>query len=161
VDAKLKWGPHINNTKAKAILQMAALTLITASTWGATFGGARTVYSAVVRLAISYSERIGLEWSGFDSSLHSTPDETIWSSRKQDAKQEEVRYIPGEVSAIKISELRTENQSRVQMRVTSCPAAYISSKLSSLLSPSYRVPSNKASSSISACSCAAAMSDSM
>ncbi|KAF2801342.1 uncharacterized protein BDZ99DRAFT_350465, partial [Mytilinidion resinicola] len=54
VDSKLKWGPHINTTKNKATAQMGALTRLTASTWGASFRKARTIYSAVIRPAITY-----------------------------------------------------------------------------------------------------------
>jgi hypothetical protein len=54
VDSKLKWGPYINIVKAKTVTQMAALTRLTASTWGASFQKARTIYSAIVRPAISY-----------------------------------------------------------------------------------------------------------
>lgn len=54
VDDKLKWGPHIKATAAKASSQMASLTRLAASTWGASFQRARHVYSAVVRPVLSY-----------------------------------------------------------------------------------------------------------
>lgn len=54
LDSKLKWGPHVNLTAAKAASQMASITRLTKSTWGATFTKARQIYAAVVRPVLSY-----------------------------------------------------------------------------------------------------------
>lgn len=54
LDSKLKWGPHVNLTAAKAASHMASITRMTKSTWGATFTKARQVYAAVVRPVLSY-----------------------------------------------------------------------------------------------------------
>ena len=54
VDNKLKWGPSIRSTAAKATTQLASLIQLIASTWGASFNRARHVYSAVVRPVLSY-----------------------------------------------------------------------------------------------------------
>lgn len=54
LDSKLKWGPHVNLTAAKAAAHMASITGLTKSTWGATFARARQIYAAVVRPVLSY-----------------------------------------------------------------------------------------------------------
>jgi len=54
VDLKLKWGLHINIVKTKTATQMAVLTQFTTSTWGTSFQKAKTIYFAVVQLAILY-----------------------------------------------------------------------------------------------------------
>lgn len=54
LDSKLKWGPHVNLTAAKAASHMASITRLTKSTWGATFAKARQIYAAVVRPVLSY-----------------------------------------------------------------------------------------------------------
>ena len=54
LDSKLKWGPHINLTAAKAASHMASITRLTKSTWGATFAKARQIYAAIVRLVLAY-----------------------------------------------------------------------------------------------------------
>jgi hypothetical protein len=54
LDSKLKWGSHVNLTAAKAASHMASITLLTKSTWGATFVKARQIYAAVVRPVLAY-----------------------------------------------------------------------------------------------------------
>jgi hypothetical protein len=54
LDSKLKWGPHINLTAAKAASHMASITRLTKSTWGAPFAKARQIYAPVVRLVLAY-----------------------------------------------------------------------------------------------------------
>jgi hypothetical protein len=54
LDSKLKWGPHVNLTAAKAASHMASITRLTKSTWGATFAKARQIYTAVVRPVLAY-----------------------------------------------------------------------------------------------------------
>jgi hypothetical protein len=54
LDSKLKWGPHVNLTAAKAASHMASITRLTKSTWGATFAKARQIYAAVVRPVLAY-----------------------------------------------------------------------------------------------------------
>ncbi|TKA66906.1 hypothetical protein B0A55_11660 [Friedmanniomyces simplex] len=54
LDPKLKWGPHVRLTAAKAASHMASVTRLTRSTWGATFAQARQIYAAVIRPAMSY-----------------------------------------------------------------------------------------------------------
>ncbi|KAI7191628.1 hypothetical protein KC316_g5942 [Hortaea werneckii] len=54
LDSKLKWGPHVNLTAAKAASHMTSITRLTKSTWGATFAKARQIYAAVVRPVLSY-----------------------------------------------------------------------------------------------------------
>ena len=54
IDGKLRWGPHIKNVQAKMAAQTMALTKVTTSIWGATLNKARQVYTAVVRLAMTY-----------------------------------------------------------------------------------------------------------
>ena len=54
LNSKLKWGPHVNLTAAKAASHMASITRLTKSTWGATFAKARQIYAAVVRPVLAY-----------------------------------------------------------------------------------------------------------
>lgn len=54
LDSKLKWGPHVSLTAAKAVWHMASITRLTKSTWGATFVKARQIYAAIVRLVLAY-----------------------------------------------------------------------------------------------------------
>ena len=58
IDSKLKWGPHITVLKAKMDTQELGLKMVAASTWGATLKKARTVYSAVVRPAMTFGAKI-------------------------------------------------------------------------------------------------------
>ena len=53
-DSKLRWGPHVNMTVAKAASHMASITRLTKGTWGATFTKARQIYVAVVRPVLAY-----------------------------------------------------------------------------------------------------------
>lgn len=54
LDPKLHWGTHIKNTQQSAETQVRSVTNLTHSTWGATFHKARTLYSAIVRLSLTY-----------------------------------------------------------------------------------------------------------
>jgi hypothetical protein len=54
LDSKLKWGPHVNLTAAKAASHIASITRLTKSTYGATFAKARQIYAAVVRPVFVY-----------------------------------------------------------------------------------------------------------
>ena len=54
IDSKLRWSPHVRRVQSKLEQQTNALTRIATSTWGATLGKARLVYTAVVRPALSY-----------------------------------------------------------------------------------------------------------
>jgi hypothetical protein len=54
LDSKLKWGPHVNLTAAKAASHMASISRLTKSTWGATFAKARQIYAAVVCPVLAY-----------------------------------------------------------------------------------------------------------
>jgi exonuclease III len=58
IDSKLSWGPHINRIQDKYASQSLALGRITASTWGACFKRARTVYSSVIRPVLTYGASI-------------------------------------------------------------------------------------------------------
>ena len=55
LDTKLNWNGHLRELRRRAARQTLALTRITASTWGATFQKARTVYTAVVRPLLTYA----------------------------------------------------------------------------------------------------------
>jgi hypothetical protein len=48
LDTKLNWSSHLRELRRRAARQTLALTKVIASTWGATFQKARTVYTAVV-----------------------------------------------------------------------------------------------------------------
>jgi hypothetical protein len=54
LDTKPQWRAHARELKRKAVAQVCALMRTAASTWGATFVRARHIYSAVVRLTLSY-----------------------------------------------------------------------------------------------------------
>ena len=54
VDSKLRWGPYIKETSAKATRQCISLTRLAASTWGASFTKARHIYTAIVRPVLTY-----------------------------------------------------------------------------------------------------------
>lgn len=54
VDSKLRWGPHIKETSAKATRKCMSLTRLAASTWGASFTKARHIYTAAVRPVLTY-----------------------------------------------------------------------------------------------------------
>ena len=58
LDPRLIWGPHIRLTAAKATTQMAAVTRLAKSTWGASFTRARQIYAAIVRPAMAYGSPI-------------------------------------------------------------------------------------------------------
>ena len=58
INAKLKWGPHLQKVKGKMETQILGLTAIAKSTWGATLNKARQVYLAVIRSAIVYGSNI-------------------------------------------------------------------------------------------------------
>src|SRR6266536_2863933 len=58
LDPKLKWGAYIKAIEGKMERQMAALTRVTAFTWGATFARARQVYSAIIRPVMIYGAGI-------------------------------------------------------------------------------------------------------
>ena len=58
VDTKLNWGPHIKRAQRKGITQMASITKLCKSTWGATFHKARHLYTAIVRPAMLYGCQI-------------------------------------------------------------------------------------------------------
>ena len=52
VDSKLTWSPHIRRAQTKGQAQLASITKLCKSTWGATFQRARHLYTAVVRPAM-------------------------------------------------------------------------------------------------------------
>jgi Reverse transcriptase (RNA-dependent DNA polymerase) len=54
VDSKLSWKPHIQNTATKATGQIAAMSRLLGSTWGATLKRSRLIYTAVIRPTITY-----------------------------------------------------------------------------------------------------------
>ena len=58
IDGKLRWGPHIQKVKAKMAAQELSLSIVAASTWGATLNKAKQVYSAVVRPAMTYAAAV-------------------------------------------------------------------------------------------------------
>ena len=58
INAKLKWGPHLQKVKGKIKTQILGLTAITKSTWGATLNKARQVYLAIIRSVIVYGSNI-------------------------------------------------------------------------------------------------------
>lgn len=64
LDPKLKWGPHVSLTAAKAASHMASITRLTKSTWGVTFAKARQIYAAVVRPVLSYGCQCGVSLGG-------------------------------------------------------------------------------------------------
>lgn len=58
LDSKLQWHQHIKKVETKIESSMRALTSLTASTWGVTFGKARHVYQAVVVPAITFGSMV-------------------------------------------------------------------------------------------------------
>jgi hypothetical protein len=54
VDSKLRWGPHIMKIQDKAKSKVAAMGRLVASTWGASYGRARQIYTTIVRPTITY-----------------------------------------------------------------------------------------------------------
>ena len=58
IDAKLKWGPHLQKVKGKIETQILGLTAIAKSRWGATLNKARQVYSAIIRSVMVYGSNI-------------------------------------------------------------------------------------------------------
>ena len=54
IDCKSRWGPHIKKVQAKVAAQTMTLTKVSTSTWEATLNKASQVYTAVVRLAMTY-----------------------------------------------------------------------------------------------------------
>jgi hypothetical protein len=54
VDGKLEWSTHVAEAASKGRAQFEALSRLVGSTWGLTFARARTLYTAVVRLTITY-----------------------------------------------------------------------------------------------------------
>ena len=58
INAKLKWGSHLEKVKGKIKTQILGLTAITKSTWGATLNKARQVYLAIIRSVIVYGSNI-------------------------------------------------------------------------------------------------------
>ena len=58
INAKLKWGPHLQKIKEKIETQILGLTIITKSTWGAILNKARQVYLAVIRSIMIYGSNI-------------------------------------------------------------------------------------------------------
>ena len=58
INAKLKWGPHLQKIKGKIETQILRLTAITKSTWGAILNKARQVYSAIIRFIMVYGSNI-------------------------------------------------------------------------------------------------------
>jgi len=55
LDTKLNWSGHLRELRRRAARQTLALTRVTASTWGATFLKARTIYTAVIRLLLAFA----------------------------------------------------------------------------------------------------------
>lgn len=64
VDSKLKWGAHINKIQEKMVSQTRALTLLKASTWGASFARARHIYTAVIRPALTFGAPVWYDPEG-------------------------------------------------------------------------------------------------
>lgn len=58
LDTKLRWGPHLREVEGKNATQMLAMSRLGASTWGATFARARTIYTTVVRPALTYGASV-------------------------------------------------------------------------------------------------------
>ena len=58
INAKLKWGPHLQKVKGKIKTQILRPTMITKSTWGATLNKARQVYLAIICSIIVYGSNI-------------------------------------------------------------------------------------------------------
>lgn len=58
LDTKLHWGAHLREIEGKNATQMLAMNRLGASTWGATFSKARTIYTSVVRPALTYAASI-------------------------------------------------------------------------------------------------------
>lgn len=58
VDTRLRWGAHLRKIEGQNATQMLALSRLGASTWGATFSRARTIYTSVVRPAMTYAASI-------------------------------------------------------------------------------------------------------
>ena len=58
VDGKLRWRPRIKKLTAKMATQCLTLSMTATSTWGVTSNRARTVYNAVVKLAMTYAAAV-------------------------------------------------------------------------------------------------------
>jgi hypothetical protein len=71
VDSSLKWSVHVAEAASKGRAQFEALSRLVRSTWGLTFARARTLYTAVVRLTITYGCEVWAagEKGGKDSQL--------------------------------------------------------------------------------------------
>lgn len=72
IDSKLKWGAHMNTLKSKMTTQELVLKMIAASTWRATLQKARTVYSAVIRLGMTFATKIWHQPDGRNTSKRVT-----------------------------------------------------------------------------------------
>lgn len=58
IDSGLKWHAHVREMQEKMTKQILALAKATISTWGATFARAQDMYTAVVRLAMTYGSAV-------------------------------------------------------------------------------------------------------
>lgn len=58
LDPKLSWGPQVKKAQARADTNRQSIERLTASTWGATFTKAQTMYKAIVKPAMLYGAAI-------------------------------------------------------------------------------------------------------
>lgn len=58
LDPKLSWGPHVQRIQLQARQNIEPLSRLTKSTWGATFAQARHLYSAIIRLVLTFVSQV-------------------------------------------------------------------------------------------------------
>ena len=129
IDSKLRWSPHVRRVQSKLEQQTNALTRIATSTWGATFGKARLVYTAVVRPALSYGVPIWFSPEGKEATKPSLlrPLEVIQNRCLRVVsgayKATPIPLLESETNVLSVRDHFSQLQAQYQLRKQNSPVA--------------------------------------